>query len=62
MNKRKLQSGQSVPELEKAVTLTIYTKCPEKYKLIDMETGEEYVGYSTSGKNSWNKLEKIDGI
>ena len=58
MNERKLQSGQIVPELELAVTLNVYTKCPAKYKLVDMETGEEYVGYSSSGKNSWNKLEK----
>lgn len=24
--------------------LIIHTKCPEKWKIIDMETGQEYVG------------------
>jgi hypothetical protein len=55
---RTLKSGKIVPELVSAITLTVYTRCPEKYKLVDMETGEEYVGHSTSGKHSWNKLEK----
>lgn len=45
-------------ELDKAVTLEVYTRCPEKYKLIDMETGQEYVGYSTEGKNKWRKFDK----
>lgn len=55
---RNLQSGETVVELTNPVTLTVYTKCPEKYKLTDMETGEEYIGYSSSGLHSWNKLEK----
>ena len=58
MTVRKLQSGETVVELTAPVTLTVYTKCPEKYKLTDMETGEEYIGYSSSGQYSWNKLEK----
>jgi hypothetical protein len=58
MTVRKLQSGETVSELTTPVTLTVYTKCPEKYKLTDMETGEEYTGYSSSGQYSWNKLEK----
>jgi len=56
MKIRKLKSGDIVQELDKAVTLEVYTRCPEKYKLTDMETGEEYVGYATDGKNSWRKL------
>jgi hypothetical protein len=44
MIKRKLQDGSSVEETEFLVILTIQTKCPEKWKLIDLETGEEYVG------------------
>lgn len=56
MKIRKLKSGEVVPELDKAVTLEVYTRCPEKYKLTDMETGEEYVGYASEGKNSWRKL------
>ena len=36
--------------------LTIKTKRPEKWKLTDMETAEQYIGYSTLGKNSWRKI------
>jgi len=57
MKTRTLQNNQVVQELDKAVTLEVYTKCPAKYKLTDMETGEEYVGYATEGKNSWQKLD-----
>ena len=42
--KRKLLDGTEVPELNKSVELIVKTKCPNKYKLIDMETGEEYIG------------------
>jgi hypothetical protein len=33
-----------VPELEEAVHLYVVTKCPSKYILVDMETGQVYVG------------------
>ena len=56
MKTRKLQDGTEVKEMELPVTLTVYTRCPEKYKLIDMETGEEYIGYPTIGKSSWRKI------
>lgn len=52
---RKLSSGEIVIELDEPITLTVYTKCPEKWKLVDMETGEEYIGYSTDGKHSWRR-------
>jgi hypothetical protein len=55
---RKLLSGEEVVELPKAKTLKIRTRCPEKWKLIDMETGEVYIGYSTEGKNDWQKVAK----
>jgi len=58
MKTRTLQSGKTVIDLLAPVTLEVYTRCPEKYKLIDMETGQEYVGYSTEGKNKWRKLDK----
>jgi hypothetical protein len=41
---RKLINGELVEESEKAIDLTIHTKAPGKWKLIDMETGQEYVG------------------
>ena len=43
MKKRSLKNGLEVEELDKPVNLTILTKCPKKWKIIDMETGQEYV-------------------
>ena len=44
MSYRKLIDGTKVEQLEKPVVLQIVTKCPSKYKLLDQETGEVYVG------------------
>jgi hypothetical protein len=40
-------------ELEKPITLSIYTKAPTKWLLVDRETGEVYEGSPTGW---WNKL------
>ena len=51
---RKLKNNIEVEELKEPVTLEIYTKCPDKWKLIDMETGEEYIGQVPDiHKNGW---------
>lgn len=61
MADRKLKDGSSVPELEKAVTLRVYTKCPEKWKLIDLETGEEYLGRQPDGNSlQWTCISKSE--
>ena len=57
MTTRTLKDGSQVLELENPKTLTVYTRCPEKYRLIDMETGEQYVGLSEDGPSSWEKVE-----
>jgi hypothetical protein len=44
MHKRILKDSSEVDSFEKPVDLVIHTKCPEKWKLIDLETGEEYLG------------------
>ena len=44
LKQRKLKNGVSVYELDEPVTLVIKTKAPMKWKLIDQETGEEYIG------------------
>jgi len=54
---RTLLDGKEVPELDQAITLQVYTKCPEKYMLIDLQTGERYIGYSTPGPSNWKKIE-----
>lgn len=56
MNVRKLKDGTPVPELNEAVTLSITTKCPAKWLLIDRETGEAYVPYETKGNSQWQKV------
>ena len=57
MKTRTLQDGSVVQELEEAKVLTVKTKCPEKWLLVDLETGERYTGFITEGKNSWRKLD-----
>jgi hypothetical protein len=55
---RKLVTGAEVPELDKAVTLAVKTKCPAKWMLFDMETGEMYSPYDTPGKLQWKKVDQ----
>ena len=45
-------------ELDKPVTLKVYTKCPTKWTLIDNETGEIYEGKEVipDGDNGWEKV------
>ena len=54
---RQLQDGSEVEEYEYPITLSVKTKCPSKYRLIDMETGEEYIGQKDS-KKDWKKIGK----
>jgi hypothetical protein len=56
MKKRTLKDGSVVNETEDAQTLTIKTKCPAKWLLIDRETGEAYEPYDTAGKNQWRRV------
>lgn len=56
MKTRTLLDGSKILELENPVTLQIKTKCPAKYKLIDMETGQIYIGYDTEGKHFWKPI------
>lgn len=42
--KRKLLDNTEAPEFDMAITLKVITKCPGKYKLLDMETGQVYTG------------------
>ena len=58
--KRKLQNDVYVDELDEPITLTVYTRCPEKYMLVDMETGQKYIGRITKGKSSWKKIKSND--
>jgi len=54
---RKLLDGSEVAELDEPQLLTINTKCPDKWLLVDRETGEIYTPYSTPGPNQWKKID-----
>jgi hypothetical protein len=41
---RKLIDGREVEELDEAITLSVKTKAPQKWILIDQETGQIYQG------------------
>lgn len=44
MKKRILKNGSSVNDFEKPIDIIIHTKAPGKWLIIDLETGEEYIG------------------
>ena len=43
-------------EFDKPTDLVVHTKCPEKWLLIDRETGEIYQG---SSAGHWNRLDPV---
>jgi len=43
--------------LERSVSITVKTKCPEKWMLVDRETGEIYVGTQVG---TWDRLEPVN--
>lgn len=53
----RIYQGIEVAELDAAVDLTIHTKAPEKWLLIDLETGQEYIGQrSLNNYGKWLRL------
>lgn len=54
---RQLIDGTTVPDYTTSVELTIRTKCPEKWLLVDRETGEIYTVYPTPGPRQWKKID-----
>lgn len=53
LDDRAHREGHQYPELDSPIILTIYTKSPEKWLLIDRETGQSYQG---SQLGRWDKL------
>ena len=41
---RKLLNGEYVNSYLEPIDLVVHTRAPGKWKLIDMETGQEYIG------------------
>jgi hypothetical protein len=59
MSKRKLLDGTTIAEMEFPTSLSVFTKCPAKWKLVDLETGEEYIGVHPSDRKKdkhWKKI------
>ena len=52
---RKTKTGRDLISLDKPVTISVKTKVPSKYMLIDTETGEIYMGNSNG---TWTKFVK----
>lgn len=46
--KRKLLDGSEVDDYDYPIDLILHTKAPGKWKLIDLETGQEYFGSDIS--------------
>ncbi len=58
MKTRSLKDGTEVQELDHPLILEIKTKCPEKWILIDSETGEKYQGTNSIEKyKQWKRLD-----
>lgn len=53
----RMYQGSQVEEFTKPVDLTIHTKAPGKWLLIDLETGQEYIGSDALTKyGRWKRL------
>ena len=54
---RKLKDGTEVKAFDKPITLEVHTKCPAKWKLVDMETGIQYTGQvpDKNGEYHWKR-------
>lgn len=56
--KRKLLDGSEVDDYDYPIDLIIHTKAPAKWKLIDLETGQEYLGSEIPHANFAEELRK----
>ena len=58
--KRKLLDGSEVNDYDYPIDLILHTKAPGKWKVIDLETGQEYIGseitHATFGEILRNKV------
>lgn len=76
MNKRILKDGTEVDSYDHPIDLIIHTKAPGKWKILDLETGQEYIGseiahptfaeilrtkVSNGRIGSWLKTKRRDG-
>lgn len=48
------RAAKQYPEEDIAIMMTVYTRAPEKWLLVDRETGQAYVGNEAG---SWDRLD-----
>ena len=54
---RELITGEEAEEYPNAVDLAVHSKCPSKWLLIDLETGQMYRGMKEPGPyGKWRRL------
>ncbi len=51
-----LRKPKGFKVLDSSITLTVKTKCPEKWLLVDRETGQVFQG---SHKGHWDRLDPV---
>lgn len=51
-----MRKQKKIKEFTKPIDLTVHTKCPEKWMLIDKETGEIYQG---NPGGYWDRLDPV---
>jgi hypothetical protein len=51
-----MRKAKNFKEVEQPVSLTVKTKCPDKWILIDRETGQTYVG---NLMGHWDRLDSV---
>jgi len=51
-----MRESKKFEELEQPIKLTVKTKCPEKYFLVDRETGDIFVG---NAMGQWDRFESV---
>ena len=51
-----MREAKNFEELEQTLSLTVKTKCPEKWILIDRETGQTYIG---NKMGHWDRLDSV---
>jgi hypothetical protein len=54
----RLRNAKNFKELDATVILTVKTKCPEKWLLLDRETGQIFQGSSVG---HWDRLDAVIG-
>jgi hypothetical protein len=58
---RKLLDGRNIEELDKPLDLSVITKCPEKWILQDVETGQIFQGtQNTEVGKQWKEITVIN--